>query len=216
MGWFVVPLHSIFFPLKQSEPFATASPSSTPLSFSPSVCPTLTPLSPALTYVVNQSTGPPGALNIIWKIFIPHLGCLFHPQFVAQSQKATWDLRNVHALQKTRLQPIHLAFHPFLSLSKAPRDGCAAPHSFSSPLFLLPPSIPFYSILPPHSSSFALSALLLPLQRLSFSAVSISLPRAQRQFSRSSPGLFHPLFLSLCLSLTRVWRSYWYSRIQTA
>lgn len=65
------------------------------------------------------------------------------------------------------------------------------------------------SILPPRSSCCALWALLLPLQRLSFSAVTILLPRAQRQFSRSSPEPFSspfspPLSLSLTFSHTRL------------
>lgn len=64
---------------------------------------------------------------------------------------------------------------------------------FLTPVFTFPFN-PCYSILPPHSSCFALSALLLPLQHLSFSAVSISLPRAQRQFSRS--GAFFSLSLT--------------------
>lgn len=75
---------------------------------------------------------------------------------------------------------------------------------FLTPVFT-PPFKPFSSILPPHSSCFALSALLLPLQRLSFSAISISLPRAQRQFSRSSPEPFSsPFPLSLTFSHTRL------------
>lgn len=126
----------------------------------------------------------------------------------------------MRAPQNTRLRPIHLAFpssSPYPRQRRngedvlSPQTGALLPsQSFSSPLFFPSPFKPlFYSILPPRSSCCALSALLSPLQRLFFSAISISLPRAQRQFSRSSPEPFSspfspPLSLSLTFSHTRL------------
>lgn len=141
-------------------------------------------------------------------MFIPHLGGLFHPQFVAQSQKATWDLRNVRAPQKMRLHPIYLAF---LFLSKATREwrGCAHPfrrarcssHSFSLALFLLRPSNPLLFFL---ISFCLLTRLLLPYRPFCrhFSA-SLTLPSLFRSLvlRGNSPAplrsFFHPLFLPL-------------------
>lgn len=223
MGCFVVPLHS-FFPLKQSEPFVTASPS-------PHLCPSLPPsarLSPSclrshMLWIRTVVHREPWILSETFSFLISAACFTLNLLPRAKRQHGIYE-----TCTRCRKRDYSLSIWLSILFSPYPRqrgngedvltpsDGRAAPHSFCSPLFLLPPSIPFSSILPPHSSSFALSALLLPLQRLSFSTVSISLPRAQRQFSRSSLGLFHPLFLPLWLSLTRVWRSYWYSQIQTA
>lgn len=115
------------------------------------------------------------------------------------------------------------------SLSKAtrerrgrarPSDCCVSPLThFPHHCFYFPFNF-FQSIFPLHLSCSELSPLLSPLQRLPSPAVSISLPRAQRQFSRSSPEPFSSLFFIPFFSLSdfpsHICGSYWYSQIQPA
>lgn len=109
----------------------------------------------------------------------------------------------MRALQKMRLEAIHLASHPLPPYPRQRGNGedVLAPPTvvpllsliFLTTVFTSPFNF-FDSVFPLHLSCCELSPLLSPLQRLPPSAVSISLPRAQRQFSRSSPEPFSSLF----------------------
>lgn len=102
-----------------------------------------------------------------------------------------------------RLEAIHLASHPLPPYPRQRGNGedVLAPPTvvpllsliFLTTVFTSPFNF-FDSVFPLHLSCCELSPLLSPLQRLPPSAVSISLPRAQRQFSRSSPEPFSSLF----------------------
>lgn len=168
---------------------------------------------PPLTYVVNHEQRSAGSREYYLKNFHSSSRLLVSPSICCPEPKGNMGFTKRARATENAITAYPSRF-PSFSLVIQGNAGMARTcsslgllyfsHSFSSPLFLLPLRSLLFHFFPLTCLVSSYRPLLSPLLRLSSSAVSISLPRAQRQFSRSSPEPFSSPFFIPFYSLFRL------------